>query len=49
MSRTGGPTRALLSAGSTTVWSPVADTVEAAYLSGLRAGSEGSALRGARA
>jgi monoamine oxidase len=37
-------TGALLWAGSATVWSPVADTVEAAYLSGLRAADEVRAL-----
>jgi monoamine oxidase len=33
-------TGALFWAGSATVWKPVADTVEAAYLSGLRAARE---------
>lgn len=37
-------TGALVWAGSATVWSPVADTVEAAYLSGLRASREASAI-----
>lgn len=37
-------TGALLWAGSATVWSPVADTVEAAYLSGLRAARQATAL-----
>ena len=42
-------TGALYWAGSATHWSPVADTVEAAYLSGLRAAREASAqLRAAR-
>jgi monoamine oxidase len=40
-------TGALFWAGSATAWSPVADTVEAAYLSGLRAAREaGAALDG---
>jgi monoamine oxidase len=37
-------TGALLWAGSATVWSPVADTVEAAYLSGLRAARQASTV-----
>lgn len=37
-------TGALLWAGSATAWSPVADTVEAAYLSGLRAAHEARAV-----
>jgi len=37
-------TGALFWAGSATVWSPVADTVEAAYLSGLRAARQASAV-----
>ncbi|MBI2170144.1 MAG: FAD-dependent oxidoreductase [Actinobacteria bacterium] len=37
-------TGALVWAGSATVWSPVADTVEAAYLSGLRAARQASAV-----
>ena len=37
-------TGALFWAGSATVWSPVADTVEAAYRSGLRAAQEASAV-----
>jgi monoamine oxidase len=36
-------TGALFWAGSASVWSPVADTVEAAYLSGLRAARQASA------
>jgi monoamine oxidase len=43
-------TGALFWAGSATCWQPVADTVEAAYLSGLRAAREASTwLRGAGA
>jgi monoamine oxidase len=41
-------TAALLWAGSATTWSPVADTVEAAYLSGLRAAHQASAVLNAR-
>lgn len=37
-------TGALLWAGSATAWCPVADTVEAAYLSGLRAARQGGAI-----
>ncbi len=37
-------TGALFWAGSATVWSPVADTVEAAYLSGLRAARQAGAV-----
>jgi monoamine oxidase len=37
-------TGALLWAGSATSWSPVADTVEAAYLSGLRAARQASTI-----
>lgn len=37
-------TAALMWAGSATSWSPVADTVEAAYLSGLRAARQASAV-----
>jgi monoamine oxidase len=37
-------TGALFWAGSATIWSPVADTVEAAYLSGLRAARQTSAV-----
>lgn len=37
-------TGALLWAGSATAWTPVADTVEAAYLSGLRAARQASAI-----
>lgn len=37
-------TGALVWAGSATVWNPVADTVEAAYLSGLRAAREVSVI-----
>jgi monoamine oxidase len=36
-------TGALFWAGSATVWNPVADTVEAAYLSGLRAAGQARA------
>jgi monoamine oxidase len=42
-------TGALVWAGSATIWSPVADTVEAAYLSGLRAARESSAILNHRA
>lgn len=41
-------TGALLWAGSATSWSPVADTVEAAYLSGLRAARQASAMLASR-
>lgn len=41
-------TGALIWAGSATQWQPVADTVEAAYLSGLRAAREVSAILSSR-
>lgn len=41
-------TGALLWAGSATQWQPVADTVEAAYLSGLRAAREATGLLSSR-
>jgi monoamine oxidase len=40
----GADTGALLWAGSATAWRPIADTVEAAYISGLRAAHQASAI-----